>query len=273
MRLNDIANQYAALNEIAVRTADSATNNTSSSDNLPEVSAPQTGTNAQYERQLERARTIANERAEQSNQDFEAAERGEAAIRDSSIRSRELESIINEVREGDLDKAEREALQERFDEVLSQFDQPTEPAPGSTRDSEQISIPQPPSSDQLGRGVSERFENLQAVSELDFDQASPEELEEAAAVIASSQNTLAERERQAGLEVNSLRNERNVFANVAQALDGNADFSVPEETQSSEREERLQRDTQAVQELIRQFDTQRSQNPILTPGSLFNLPA
>ena len=71
----------------------------------------------------------------------------------------------------------------------------------------------------------------------------------------------------------SLRNERNVFANVAQALDGNADFSVSEETQSSQREERIQRDAQAVQELIRQFDTQRSQNPTLSPGSLFNLPA
>ena len=70
-----------------------------------------------------------------------------------------------------------------------------------------------------------------------------------------------ERERQASIEVNARQNERNVFANVAQALDGNADFSVSEETQISEREERLQRDTQAAQELIRQFDSQRSQNP------------
>ena len=278
MRFNDIANQYTALNEISVRTAETTQPSAQSRSNAADLSAIQPRSNGQYDRQLQRARGIANERAEQANDDFVAAQRREEAIRESGTQSREIASIIDRVREGDLEAENREALQARFNEILSRFDSANAPSDSSSAPNEETfpsidrnAPTQSPSSGELGRAVSERFTSLEAVSELNFAEASPEELAEATAVVESSTNTLNERERQASIEVNARQNERNVFANVAQALDGNADFSVSEETQISEREERLQRDTQAAQELVRQFDSQRSQNPILSPGSLFNL--
>ena len=168
-------------------------------------------------------------------------------------------------------------MQERFQNVLNNFGQTarasSEEEQAINLESDQfarldrINIAAPPSSTSLGQGVSERFSNLEDLSELDLSQASPEELNEAAAVISNSLETLDERGQQADNEVAALRNERNVFANVAQALDGTANLSESEEIQAGERTGQLQRDAQAVQELIQQFDTQRSQNPVLTPGS------
>ena len=141
MRLNDIANQYAALSEISVRTQDNDLRTAANQTNESSLSAVGPSTNAQYDRQLERARSIASERAEQSNDDYLTAQRREEAIRDSGDQSRELQNILDRVREGDVADDEREALQERFDEIISRFDNAPEQTENSNGEEGASSFP------------------------------------------------------------------------------------------------------------------------------------
>ena len=60
MRLNDVVNQYATISEIAVRQAEPRQANASSSSSSDALTLAEPRQNANYERQLERAREIAN---------------------------------------------------------------------------------------------------------------------------------------------------------------------------------------------------------------------
>lgn len=269
MRLNDISTQITAGNELAQRAQQSATPFAQPSQSVERATIQSPAiSNPTLDRQLERAREIANQRLDQNSAQLQQAESDQQNLRATSDNLAELRSILDEASDETLSSEERDALQERFAATLentapSRDTAGSDPAPAITR-----------------------LANLEDLRSLDLRSADRETLNAATETVSASQEDISRRSTRNQLETDELRSQNQIFTGVAVALgareatdssEPSAPGAEPRETDPATAESasanRLQRQAQAVQDMIQQLDDKRGQNPLLMPGSLFNLPA
>ncbi|TVR42104.1 MAG: hypothetical protein EA402_12275 [Planctomycetota bacterium] len=283
MRLNDIAQQIAASSQLAESSRPSPAAPSVAAEGAAGVLS---GTSPSLQRQLEQARSAIAERSEQTQREFAFESRAANELQQQGQRVAELASIIDRARQAQnpTDAApaptseELDALQERFDSLLNEAAGAPEQRSLnlSAASPEQLSRLDSLNPTDLGTVNSQRFASLDDLRGLSL-RSDGENLRQASEVAAGAQRTLESASERADARIQALDNSLNTLRGVSDALAGRADGgdSFPSNTAQAPGPTASQenRQIQGIQAMLQEMASQRSGNPLLNPGSIFNFPA